>query len=173
MAGLIDLRPDIDLARHYRVPVLITARPDQAFVVARAIAGGRKKKRKPLDVVMVDGAAIVSAAMRDRPANGRTADEEVLVVREVHTLSNIEQAALMLLLDDDEAREHRRIIATSSVCLFDRVGHGAFNARLFYRLNAIHIVSQSCSDRATPTRPCCSGSGGADDSSRVPHEGRF
>ena len=174
MTGLIDLLADVELATHYPVPVLITAPRDHAFAVALAIASGGKEKRKPpnvamFDVAMFDGTAIVRAAL-DRRANERTSDEEVLVIREVQALNSAEQAALMRLLDDEEARERRRIIATSSVCLFDRVGQGTFDARLFYRLNAIHIMSQ-CSDRATISRPCCSGA--AADSSWLPHETRF
>ena len=122
------------------------------------------------DVAMFDGTAIVGAAL-DRRANERTTDEEVLVIREVQALNSAEQAALLRLLDDEEARERRRIITTSSVCLFDRVGQGTFDARLFYRLNAIHIMSQSCSDRAAISRPCCSGA--AADSSWRPPETRL
>jgi len=175
MTGLIDLQADVELATHYPVPVLITAPRDHAFAVALAIANGDKETRKPpnvamFDVAMFDGTAIVGAAL-DRRANERTTDEEVLVIREVQALNSAEQAALLRLLDDEEARERRRIITTSSVCLFDRVGQGTFDARLFYRLNAIHIMSQSCSDRAAISRPCCSGS--AADSSSLPHETRF
>ena len=155
MTGLIDLQYDIGLAQQFRVPVLITAGPDAAFAVALVIAGGRKEKGRPIDVALVDGAAIVSAARRDQPAKDTTDDEKVLVVREVHALSNHEQAALTLLLDDESARERRRIISTSSVCLYERVTRGTFDARLFYRLNVIHIVSQACSDRPLPARPCC------------------
>jgi hypothetical protein len=156
MTGLMNLETDIGLAKQYRLPVLITAPADRALPVAREIAAGGKKNKKRLPVVMFDGAAIVSAALGDGRANGTATDDVVLVVREVHALSDTEQAALMLLLYDGEEGRHRRIIATSSVCLFDRVARGAFNAKLFYRLNAIHIVSHSCSDRASATRPCCS-----------------
>jgi hypothetical protein len=108
-------------------------------------------------VVMCDGAAIVRAAAPGGGGNGATAKETVLVVREVHALSDTEQAALMLLFDRQEAEAgRRRIIATSSVCLFDRVKRGMFDAGLFYRLNIIHIVSDSCSDRVRVTKPCCS-----------------
>jgi DNA-binding NtrC family response regulator len=32
-------------------------------------------------------------------------------------------------------------VASSSVSLFDRVQQGAFDARLFYRLNVVHVVA--------------------------------
>ena len=69
-----------------------------------------------------------------------------MIVREVHMLSEYEQAGLMQLLDQGAGGSRRRIIATSSASLFDRVGEGTFNETLFYRLNAIHIISDSGSD---------------------------
>ena len=171
MTGLRNLETDIGLARQHALPVLITAPPDRALPVAHAIAAGGNEKQKTLPVMMFDGPAIVSAALGERWAKAATTNDVVLVVREVHALSDTEQAALMLLLYDGQEAEHRRIIATSSVCLFDRVEQRTFNASLFYRLNAIHIVSQSCSDRATATRPCCCD--GADDFSWGSPEARF
>jgi transcriptional regulator of acetoin/glycerol metabolism len=155
MTGPADLEIEIGLAKQSRAPVLITAPADRAVAVAHAIAAG-VTQTKPA-VVMCDGSAVVRAARPGGGGNGTGADEVVLVVREVHALSDTEQAALMLLFDrtiDDAG--HRRIIATSSVCLFDRVKRGMFDAGLFYRLNIIHIVSDSCSDRVRVARPCCS-----------------
>jgi Sigma-54 interaction domain len=153
------LQADIELARQSRVPVLITAPLDGALAVAHAIVAGGNKATPPVKVF--DGAALVSAARGDRREDKTIGDDVVLVVQEVYALSHTEQAALAQLLFAGAGK--RRVIVTSSVCLLNRVKHGAFDARLFYRLNAIHIVSHSCSDRARATRPCCSE--GADDSS--------
>ena len=139
MTGPIGPELDIKLARRSRVPVLITATPDRAFAVAHAIAAGGRKKRPR--IVMCDGAAIVSEALEERREQGATNGEVVLFVREVQTFNDTEQAALMLLLFDGDDVGKRRIISTSSVCLLDLVRRGTFNAMLFYRLNAIHIVS--------------------------------
>jgi hypothetical protein len=157
MTGSMKLRTDIELAKQSRVPVLITAPLDGALAVAHAIVAGGNEATPQLK--MCDGAAIISAARGDRRERGAIKDDVVLVVWEVYALSHTEQAALMQLLF--EGVGNRRVIVTSSVCLLDRVKHGTFDARLFYRLNAIHIVSHSCSDRARATRPCCSE--GADD----------
>jgi len=143
--GPIKPEADITLATRFPVPVLITAPPDRAIAVAHAIAAGSKRKRPQL--VMCDGAAIVTAALEEPRARRKTDGEVVLVVREVHALTDTEQAALMLLLFDGE-KIGRRIISTSSVCLLDRVRRGAFDAVLFYRLNTIHIMSPSSSDAA-------------------------
>lgn len=155
MTGLTRVETEIERARQFRVPVLITGPPDRALTIAHAIAAGGKKRTHRM--VMCDGAAIVSAARGD--GWDMAADGVALVVREVHALSEIEQAALRQLLNADE--DVRRVIATSSVCLFDRVQQGTFNKTLFYRLNIMHIVSDPCSDRAEAMRLCCSeGAGG-------------
>jgi len=151
MTGLTKVETEIELARQSRVPVLITAPPDRALAIAQAIALGGKKAT--FRMVMCDGDAIVSAARGDRREHGTTDNGVTLVVQEVHALSNGEQAALVQL---GEGVRHRRIITTSSVCLFERVRQGTFNTTLFYRLNIIHIVDHSCSDRAEVERPCCS-----------------
>ena len=151
MTGLTRVETEIEFARQSRVPVLITAPPDRALAIAHAIALGGKKGTYRM--VMCDGDAIVSAARGDRRENGTTDNGVTLVVPDVHALSEAEQAALVQLGEDVR---HRRIIATSSVCLFERVRQGTFNGTLFYRLNVIHIMDHSCSDRAEVTRPCCS-----------------
>ena len=167
MTGSIDLQTDIALAMRFHVPVLITAPPGPARTVAQLIAGARNGPRPPAEVVMFDGAAIVSAARGDRKS-AATASDAVLVVEDVEALSDVEQAALLLLIDDEKTRARRRIISTSSVCVFDRVGQGTFDATLFYRLNAIHIIGESCSDRPAAAWPCCARE--ADERSQKPSQ---
>src|SRR5262249_9678675 len=128
--------------------------PGPALAVAQLIAGARSRRRKPANVVVCDGASIVKAALGD-PKTAAAACAAVLIVGEVDALTDVEQAALLLILNDEGMDLRGRIITTSSVCLFHRVGQGTFDARLFYRLNAIHIVSASCSERATAATPCC------------------
>jgi hypothetical protein len=152
MTELTMVETEIELARQSRVPVLITAPPDRALAIAEAIAAG--SRRATPGMMVCDGAAIVSAA-RGGPENGTNDKGVALIVREVYALSDTEQDALMRLLDPGKAVRHR-IIASSSVCLFDRVRRGTFNKTLFYRLNMIHIVGHSCSDRARTTAQCCS-----------------
>lgn len=154
MSARTTLEMDISIARQWQCPVLITAPVEDALAVAHVIADGDDKEEPTLPMVMWNGAAIVNAATGDRSAV-KTSDEVVLVVQEVHTLSDGEQAALLSLYDSSEEIRRRRLIATSSVCLFDRVKQGTFNASLFYRLNAIHLVSDSYGDRANAAKPYC------------------
>lgn len=101
--------------------------------------------------------SVLITAPRDRAMTiaNAIADDEVenLVVPEVQGLSGSEQTALLRLMETQN-RGRRRIIATSSTSLFECVQNGTFLGSLFYRLNVIHIVSDSCSEgRGTPARP--------------------
>ena len=147
------LEMDISIARQWQCSVLITAPLDNALAVAHVIAADDKAETtRPM--VIWNGAAIVNAVTGGRNG-GTTSDEVVVVVPEVHTLSDAEQAALLSFYDSPEKIRCRRLIATSSVCLFDRVKQGTFNARLFYRLNGIHLVSRLCGDGANDANSCC------------------
>jgi len=124
MTELRNHEGEIGLARRYAVSVLITAPADRALEIASAIA------------------------------DENNTECEDLVVREVNGLSEAEQLALMKLLETEAEWGRRRIIATTSTSLFDRVQSGAFLEDLFYRLNVIHIVGDSCSEgRGTSSRP--------------------
>jgi DNA-binding NtrC family response regulator len=66
----------------------------------------------------------------------------VLVVCEVHALSLTAQTMLLDLERariEDRAGGIRRIIATTSASLPDAVRNGAFDSRLFHRLNMIRV----------------------------------
>ena len=57
-----------------------------------------------------------------------------LVVRDVHTLSALDQEHLMRWLSEPGSRQ---VIATTEERLFSRVARGQFNEALYYRLNVI------------------------------------
>ena len=115
MTATVRLQSEIELARHARVPVLISA----SHASARALV----------------------LAITERLTPGGDAD---LVVWEVHALTEVQQAALLKTIVDGELTGRLRVIATSSACLLDLVSRGTFSETLFYRLNAIHIVTDSC-----------------------------
>jgi transcriptional regulator of acetoin/glycerol metabolism len=151
MSELAKLESDISLARSYPVSVLITAAASRALAIALAIADpGTGEPR----LMMFDGAAILDAANRERWEGAGTEDRVDLVIRDIHQLSTLEQAALMTLLDTESQSGRRRIIAASPASLFARVVEGTFMPELFYRLNVIHIVSDPGSEeRGTSSRP--------------------
>lgn len=132
---------EIGLPRRFAVSVLITAPPDQALAIASAIADGRATG--PARLVIFDGAAILDPLNWERRELAGADSDEELVVRDVGGLNDEQQAALMRLLETGMRYRRRRIIATSPTCLFERVKDGSFLDQLFYRLNVIHIVSDS------------------------------
>ena len=91
-----------------------------------------------------DRAVAIASAISDP-------DVEDLVVHEIHGLNHAQQTALLRLLENDMDRGRCRIIATSSTNLFDRVREGTFLESLFYRLNVIHIVSDSLTEGRHPS----------------------
>jgi hypothetical protein len=139
------LEADVDIAARSRVPVLISAPPDRALTIARDIAA-RTAGNGPGRMHICDTAAgdDVLAALTENRLKAMGGGAATFLLQEVHMLSEIEQEAIMKLLDTRPTRpidEVPRIITTSSISLFDRVKQGAFDARLFHRLNAIHIVA--------------------------------
>jgi Sigma-54 interaction domain len=104
-------------------------------------------RRYPVCVLITappDPAMAIASAISD-------ADIEDLVIHEVHGLNEAQQTALLRLLETDTDCGRCRIIATSSTSLFDRVREGTFLETLFYRLNVIHIVSDSCTEGRRPS----------------------
>jgi DNA-binding NtrC family response regulator len=68
-----------------------------------------------------------------------------LLLRDVGRLSLTFQVRLADALGELRAhsthrRVRRRVMASTSGSLLDRVNDGTFDARLFYRLNVIHLV---------------------------------
>ena len=136
-----DLALDIHIATHTSLPVLISGTPHDTLQVAMAIAsaggtGGRgavlaaPAANARLVPVMNDGAPHC-----DSP--------RVMLLRDIETLTESEQEWLVetvLARCRTAAPPEWRLITTTSVPLATRVTAGAFAARLFYLLNAIHII---------------------------------
>jgi Sigma-54 interaction domain len=139
------LEADILLAAMSLAPVLITAPPDDALRIVRAIAA-RERRGHVRDVLTCDAAAgddVIGAIADNRLRIATDHGTAILWVGEVHALRSRDQVALMKLLAYPRAGssgEVPRIVASSSVDLCDCVAKGRFDSRLFYRLNIIHIV---------------------------------
>jgi DNA-binding NtrC family response regulator len=134
---------DIHVAARTKVPVLISAPPDCAVNVARAIAAFADEW-KASHIVVCDCAAgddLGAAVANAHTVGGRRTSEVILVLQEVHALGAADQAVLSTLVAAWHAGQNTpRIISTSSESLFDRVRQGLFDGQLFYCLNALHIV---------------------------------
>jgi hypothetical protein len=118
-AVAVDLA-DILLAARSSCPVLITALPQDALRIARAIVA----ERGCADRLMVGESALAG--------------------------SPTEQALLLGRMDDRPGTSPR-LFASTSVSLFDLVQQGMFDARLFYRLNVVHVVARG--PEGPPLRP--------------------
>jgi hypothetical protein len=142
---------DITLAARSGGSALITATPDDALAITKMIAGQGHGDR-PGDILTCDplmGDDVV-AAMSDGRLNARSGSQAtILLIREVQTLTPSGQAAVLNRLAECRASPFAhtaRILASSSVDLFDLVEEGTFDERLFYCLNAIHIIGVRPSD---------------------------
>lgn len=133
---------DADLAEQTSVPVLVSGGQETALRVALDIASGSGGGDTG-HVMIVDAGEVTDprSFMSALPASGGA--QNTVVLREIQSLTAAQQSALV----DPLAESRRlnlssawRVIATTSVPLFDRVADGSFNARLFYILNSIHIV---------------------------------
>jgi transcriptional regulator of acetoin/glycerol metabolism len=136
---------DITLAAMSMAPVLITAPPADALRIVRAIAA-RERRGHVREVLTCDAAAgddVVRTVADNRVRIATDHGTAIVWIGEVHALTPRDQSALMkLLARPNSGREEDvpRIVASSSVALCDYVLKGRFDARLFYRLNIIHIV---------------------------------
>jgi hypothetical protein len=131
---------DMAVATRTSLPVLISAPAEFALPMAIEIAGGPAVDGAA--IVFVDGAAHRDVSWTlDRAASGELGPLRAIVVQDVDALDQTQQSALMALVADGAGPRSRpcRIIATTSVPLFERVMQGSFDSDLFYRLNRIHI----------------------------------
>jgi hypothetical protein len=110
---LDELARDIEIAAGTIVPILISGAPERTLATARLI--------------------VSEAAGRNPAGRGLS-----ILIPEVHTLDAPDQEALLKLL----ATPGRpvRVIATTSIDLYERIMVGEFDRALFYRLNTIHIM---------------------------------
>lgn len=152
-SGLIDCGDDrrlelprfedeIRCAARSDVPVLITGHPEEGREIACAIDRRSRAPRGAVDVVDCRQRGAFTRVMSYAPssrAGSAARRASILLLQEVHALSPNEQAEIDGRLAELSAAGPR-IIASSSAPLFKRVQEGAFDERLFYRLNVIHLV---------------------------------
>src|SRR3954467_7282133 len=134
---------DMALAARTSVPVLITAGPGLALAMAVQIAAQADRPGAE-GVFVVDAADGQDLAWADTGADGSGAAEPTtVIVHDVHALGKAQQLQLMALMNHrtPHGDSRWRIIATTTVSLYDQVTQGLFHDRLFYRLNAIHILA--------------------------------
>ena len=133
---------DISLAALLDVPVLITGPEADCRELACELD---RRSTSPVGAVEVIDCRTENALKALESEEEKTVknDAKILLLQEVHALSPDDQLRLTRELDHvgrTTCGGGRRILASSSVPLFDRVIDQLFDENLFYRLNVIHIV---------------------------------
>jgi len=133
---------DISLAALLDVPVLITGPEADCRELACELD---RRSTSPVGAVEVIDCRTENALKALESEEEKTVknDAKILLLQEVHALSPDDQLRLTRELDHvgrTTCAGGRRILASSSVPLFDRVIDQLFDENLFYRLNVIHIV---------------------------------
>jgi Sigma-54 interaction domain len=139
-----DLGEDIQAAALSDLPVLISGPPVASREVAFELDRQSAVACGIVDVIDCRQQGAVDAVgylTRDQ-ASREAQRARILLLQEVHALAPNEQATLAEHLERLRSgpKPAIRILSSSSVWLYERVRHHAFNEDLFYRLNTIHVV---------------------------------
>jgi hypothetical protein len=136
-----DLALDIIIATQTSVPVLISGRPADTMRVAMAIAHDSGNGCRSTMVAAPATSARLVPAINDDSVPPDV--HRVVLLRDIETLAEREQEWLtetILKRCRAASPPDWRLITTTSVPLATKVAAGAFAPRLFYLLNAIHIM---------------------------------
>jgi DNA-binding NtrC family response regulator len=139
--GVLAPEEDISLAALVDVPVLITGPAAACRELACELD---RRSSTPVGAVEVIDCCAENAlrALESEKEATASSNARILLLQEVHALSPTDQLRLTRELDHLGRVDSggKRILASSSVPLFDRVVDQLFDENLYYRLNVIHIV---------------------------------
>jgi transcriptional regulator of acetoin/glycerol metabolism len=141
-----EMTDDLELAAAVDVPVLLSGPPAECQELACELdrrSGSRDGTVEVVDCRQRGALAMFRQRTAERMTRCDLARCRILLLQEVHALSPGDQALLARRLEEVQrvrAAARVRIVASSSVPLFDRVVDNLFDEHLFYRLNVIHIV---------------------------------
>jgi transcriptional regulator of aromatic amino acid metabolism len=139
-SGMLASEEDISLAALVDVPVLITGPAAACRELACELD---RRSTSPVGAVEVIDCLRENALGALEPEKDTTSNAaKILLLQEVHALSPRDQLRLARELDHlgRATSVGKRILASSSIPLFDRVVDQLFDEDLYYRLNVIHIV---------------------------------
>jgi two-component system C4-dicarboxylate transport response regulator DctD len=133
------------LAAQSAVPLLITAATDdQVACIARRVHTARYGDRAPLAIRHASSfVASVERFAVEWEELSREAIFGSILVLGVEAMPAPLQSCLadrLAARTRDGSGSHARVMAGTTVPLFERVESGTFSAALFYRLNFIHLV---------------------------------
>lgn len=132
--------PELAVAQRAPVCILISAPRDAAWETARKIARGCGSGLSWIDCDAVGADELADLLREHVVCRPPEAVDRILFLREVQVLSPENQQLLNTLIASQQpARNRPRLIASSSLALYDWVRAGVFDEALFYKLNAVHI----------------------------------
>lgn len=131
---------DEALAQRAPVCILISATRDAAWGAARKIAHGSSCRLSWIDCDTVDADETADLLRTHVIGHAAATDDRILFLREIHALTSENQSLLSELIAQRSSRHRPRLIASSSLSLYDWVRQGLFDELLFYKLNAVHIT---------------------------------
>jgi len=135
------LHADIAVAVSHAAPVLITAPMPSTDAIVQAIVSSHHHVETPEMLSHEVGEGELANALAEGRRVAARHGRAILWLKEVHRLAADAQRSLMGEMTEEMTEgETLQIIASSTADLFDYVNSGAFDARLFYRLNTVHIV---------------------------------
>ena len=135
------LHADIAVAASHAIPVLITAPMPCAQAIVQAIVSSHHLVETPEIVSYEVGTGDLGDALAEGRRVAARHGRAILWLKEVHRLESDAQRSLMGEMTEETAdSDVLQIIASSTADLYEYVNAGAFDDRLFYRLNTVHIV---------------------------------
>lgn len=134
---------DIEVAALSGVPVLISAGPIESEGIACRLSRRSPSPHPAMRIVDCRGPEGAAAVRSLTGSHKRRAAPEILLLQEIYALDHAHQALLEQQVEKallhPEVCSPVRLLASSSVPLFDRVTQQSFRERLYYLLNMIHI----------------------------------
>jgi hypothetical protein len=133
---------DIEIATRLSSAVLISGTAAAALRLALTIAVGPGEDMAD-EVAVVHAADSINLHAALTPTAGAaTGRRRAIVVHDVDALDRIQQSMFKAAMLDNTRHgpNASRVIATTSVPLFEQVVQGSFDSVLFYRLNIVHIM---------------------------------
>jgi hypothetical protein len=133
--------PDLAVAQRATVCILISATRETAWEMARKIARGCGSELSWIDCDAVEPDEFGDLLREHVHGRTREAVKRILFLREVQVLTPANQQLLSDLIASHPPIGNRpRLIASSSLSLYDWVRAGLFDEGLFYKLNAMHLI---------------------------------
>jgi Sigma-54 interaction domain len=135
------LSPEATIVLRAPLCILISGPRDVTWESARRIARSCGSGLAWIDCDRVASDELADMLREHLVREPQKSLDRILFLREVQVLSPANQQLLEQLITSQKPRQKRpRLIASSSLSLYDWVQAGLFDEALFYKLNAVHLT---------------------------------